>query len=123
MQNKDYFQLVEQNEAESTVMFYESALRGKNKKIGDFDLAPACRACESPVAENSDIIIGLYGMDIDQSLLVQSRTEAGDQLLKQMNLSAAEEPRGRQDAINALIAQRTEYRDEIPGGSAWPPPP
>ena len=113
LRNKDYFQLVEQNAAESTVMFYERALNGKNKEIGNFDLAPACKACEYPVAENSDIIIGLYGMDIGQSLLVQSRTEAGDQILKPMKLSAAEEPRGRQDAIDALVKQRTEYRDEM----------
>ena len=111
--NKDYFQLVEQNAAESTVMFYDHALRGKKMDIGDVDLAPACRACEYPVAENADILIGLYGMDIDQSLLVQSRTEAGDQILKQMDLEAADEPRGRQDAIKAVIKQRTQYRDDM----------
>jgi formate dehydrogenase subunit beta len=65
------------------------------------------------VAENADILIGIYGMDIDQSLLVQSRTEAGDQILKQMNLAAADEPRGRQDAIKAIIKQRTQYRDDM----------
>ncbi len=113
LRNKDYFQLVEQNAAESTVMFYEHALLGKKKEIGDVDLAPACRACEYPVAENADILIGLYGMDIDLSLLVQSRTETGDQILKQMNLAAADEPRGRQDAIKALIKQRTQYRDDM----------
>jgi formate dehydrogenase (coenzyme F420) beta subunit len=113
LQNKDYFQLVEQDTTESTLKFYEHALRGKNKEIGDFDLAPACKACEYPVAENADIIIGLYGMDIDQSLLVQSRTEAGDHILNQMNLSAADAPRGRQDAIQAVITRRTEYRDDM----------
>ena len=113
LRNKDYFQLVEQNAAESTVMFYDHALRGKKMDIGDVDLAPACRACEYPVAKNADILIGLYGMDIDQSLLVQSRTEAGDQILKQMDLAAADEPRGRQDAIKAVIKQRTQYRDDM----------
>jgi len=113
LRNKDYFQLVQQNEAESTVIFYEHALRGKKKEIGDVDLAPACRACEYPVAENADILIGLYGMDIDQSLLVQSRTEAGDHILKQMNPAAADEPRGRQDIIKAVIKQRTQYRDDM----------
>ena len=113
LRNKDYFQLVAKNAAESTVIFYEHVLCGKNKEIGDVDLAPACRACEYPVAENADILIGLYGMDVDQSLLVQSRTEAGNQILKQMNLAAAEEPRARQDAINALVTQRTKYRDDM----------
>jgi formate dehydrogenase subunit beta len=111
--NKDYCHLVEQNPAESTVVFYEKVLHRKATEIGDVDLAPACKACEYPVAENADILIGLYGMDIDRSLLVQSRTEAGDHILKQMNLSAADEPRGRRDAINELISQRTKYRDEM----------
>ncbi len=112
-QNKDYFQLVGQNAAESTVVFHENVLRGKSTEIDGLDLAPACKACEYPVADNADILIGLYGMDIDQFLLVQSQTEAGDQILKQMNLSTTEAPRARQDAINALITQRTKYRDDM----------
>ena len=112
-QNKDYFQLVAQDAAESTVMFYERVLQNKTMQTGEVDLAPACRACEYPVAENADIQIGLFGMDIDQSLLVQSQTEAGDQTLKQMTLAATDEPRARQDAINALITQRTKYRDDM----------
>jgi len=113
LQNKDYFQLVEQKAAESTVVFYESVLGGKSTETGGFDLAPACKACEYPVAENADILIGLYGMDVDHSLLVQSQTEAGDHILKQMNVSATDEPRARQDAIKAVINQRTQYRDDM----------
>ena len=112
-QNKDYFKLVGQDAAESTVAFYQSVLHGKSTEIGGVDLAPACRACEFPVAENADIQIGLYGMDIDQSLLVKSQTEAGDQILQLINLAAADEPRARQDAIDALIKQRTKYRDDM----------
>ena len=113
LQNKDYFQLAEQNATETTIGFYENVLRSKNTEIENLDLAPACRACEYPVAESADILIGLYGMDIDQSLLVQSRTETGDHILKQMNLSATNAPRARQDAVKALITQRTQYRDEM----------
>ncbi len=111
--NRDYFQLVEQQAAESTIGFYESVLAGKSAETGDVNLAPACKACEYPVAENADIAIGLYGMDIDHSLLVQSQTEAGDHILKQMNVSATDEPRTRQDAIQAVIKQRAQYRDEM----------
>jgi formate dehydrogenase subunit beta len=113
LQNKDYFQLVEQKAAESTVEFYESVLGGKSTETGGVDLAPACKACEYPVAENADILIGLYGMDIGHSLLVQSQTEAGDHILKQMNLPATDAPRARQEAINAVIKQRTQYRDDM----------
>ena len=111
--NKDYFQLVAQNAAESTVVFYESVLRGKDTEIEGIELAPACRACEYPVAENADILIGLYGMDVEQSLLIQSQTEAGDQILKQLDLLAIDEPRDRQDAVNTLVSARTKYRDDM----------
>ncbi|MGD9079216.1 MAG: Coenzyme F420 hydrogenase/dehydrogenase, beta subunit C-terminal domain [Desulfobacterales bacterium] len=113
LQNKDYFQLVEQNAAESTVVFLQNVLQGKSGQIEGLDLAPACKACEYPVADNADILIGLYGVNIDQFLMVQSQTEAGDQILKQMNLSTTDAPRARQDAINAVITQRTKYRDDM----------
>jgi formate dehydrogenase subunit beta len=112
-QNKDYFQLAGHNGAESTVGFHQNVLRGKSTEIDGLDLAPACQACEYPVADNADILIGIYGMDIDQFLLLQSQTEAGDQILKQMNLSTIEVPRARQNAINAVITQRTKYRDDM----------
>jgi len=112
-QNKDYFQLAGQNSMDATVNYYQSVLQGKSLETGGLDPAPACRACEYPVAENADIQIGLYGMDIDHSLQVKSQTEAGDQILQPMNLAAADEPRARQDAVNALITQRTRYRDDM----------
>ncbi|MEE4266109.1 MAG: Coenzyme F420 hydrogenase/dehydrogenase, beta subunit C-terminal domain [Desulfobacteraceae bacterium] len=113
LQNKDYFQLAAHTAAESTVAFYESVLGGKRTETGGVDLAPACKACEYPVAENADILIGLYGMDISHSLLVQSQTEAGEHILEQMNLPATDAPRARQDAIDAVINQHTQYRDDM----------
>ena len=112
-QNKDYFQLVEQNAGESTAVFLQNVLHGKSTEREGIDLAAACKACEYPVADNADILIGLYGLNVDQFLMVQSQTEAGDQVLKQMNLATTDAPRARQDAIDALITQRTKYRDDM----------
>jgi formate dehydrogenase subunit beta len=112
-QNKDYFQLVGPNPADTTAVFYENALGGKGSGIEGLDLAPACRACEYPVAENADISIGLYGMDVDRFLLVQSQTDSGDKILKQLDLSEKDAPSARREAIHALIAQRTAYRDDM----------
>jgi formate dehydrogenase subunit beta len=52
-QNKDYFKLMGQDATESTVAFYQRVLQGKSAEIGGVALAPACRACEFPVAENA----------------------------------------------------------------------
>jgi formate dehydrogenase subunit beta len=75
------------------------------------DLAPACKACEYPVAENADIQIGLYGMDIDQTLLVKSQTAAGEDLLAHLDLAEINEPAVRQGAVADVIEQRAAYRD------------
>lgn len=113
--NKDYFRLLEQTPAVSTVELCQHVLDGQGTDFGGLDPAPACRACEHPVADNADIRIGLYGMDIDQALLVQSRTDAGDQILKQLDLAAADEPRARQGAVNAAVEQRLAHRDDMFG--------
>ena len=39
--------------------------------------------------------------------------EAGDQVLQQMKLPVADEPRDRQSVIDALVAQHKKYRDEM----------
>jgi formate dehydrogenase subunit beta len=116
-QNKDYFQLAAKNGAESTAVFYHSVLKGQGLETEGLGLAPACRACEFPVAETADIQIGLYGMDIDHSLLVKSQTEAGEQILTQMGLAEADEPAGRRNAVADLITRRTQYRDEMFAGT------
>jgi formate dehydrogenase subunit beta len=85
-QNKDYFQFAGQNPAESTLRFYRNVLQNKGKPIEGLELAPACRACEYPVAENADILIGLYGMELGESLLVQSKTESGDHILQRVKM-------------------------------------
>jgi len=113
LQNKDYFQFAGQNPTESTPRFYQNVLQNKGKSIEGFELAPACRACEHPVAENADIVIGLYGMEIGESLLVQSQNDSGDHILKQMDLLETEEPAARQDAIDALISNHSSFRDDM----------
>ena len=113
LQNKDYFQFAGQNPAESTPRFYQNVLQDKGRSIEGLELAPACKACEYPVASNADILIGLYGMEIGKALLVQSQSESGDHILKQMNLADIKEPAARQDAIDALISHRSSYRDDM----------
>ena len=113
LQNKDYFRIAALDQAESTAALRERVAGGKSQAASDCELAPACKACEYPVAENADILIGLYGMDLDKSLLVESRTEKGDRLLSQLKLPPAESPRARQEAIDTLIARRIAYRDDM----------
>ena len=45
--------------------------------------------------------------------MVQSQTECGAELLSQLGLAEIAEPASRQDAVTAIVAQRTACRDEI----------
>lgn len=112
-QNKDYLKFAGQNPKEATLRFYKKVMDGNAVEVEGVELATACKACEYPVSENADIQIGLYGMKTDESILVKAQTEAGDHILKQINLSATNEPAARQTAINSLITKRSSFRDEM----------
>ena len=111
--NKDYARLIDKNGSDSTLKFYKSILSEKDQELEGFDLAAACKACEHPVATGADISIGLYGIDSDNQLLIQSQTEAGTHLLNQLELSKIDEPASRKDAVAAVIARRIACRDEM----------
>jgi formate dehydrogenase subunit beta len=111
--NRDYFRYAGENVTESTVRFYSAALSGKAVDEEGVDLASACKACEYPVTANADIQIGLLGVEVDDHLLVQSQTDAGTQILNQLNLSEIAEPAARRVAISSLIDRRTNYRDDL----------
>lgn len=112
-QNSDYFKLVGTDVDALTQRFCESVLSGKGAVLDNIDLAEACKACEYPVSANADILVGLYGVDTKDHLVVQASTPAGESILKSLNLAEIELTAERQKAINDLIATRTAYRDEM----------
>jgi len=111
--NTDYFKFVSEDGTESTKKFYQSVLAGNGPAMEDIDLSSACKACEHPVPESADIIIGLFGMDTNSQLLVQAKNSKGEELLTRLDLPNLEEPRARRSAIKSLIAQHIDYRDKM----------
>ena len=111
-QNKDYFRFIQQNKEDSTVKFYQHVTGGNDGPIDGIDLAPACKACEYPVVTGADLIIGLYGMNADDQILIQSQTEVGQDVLARLDMTAIKAPARRQVAIDDLVKKRTAYRDE-----------
>jgi formate dehydrogenase subunit beta len=112
-QNKDYTKYVEQHGSESTVRFYQSVLDGSPAGSDGEALASACQSCENPVPLNADILIGLFGVEVNDYLLVQSQSVGGTELLGQLNLAELSAPASRKDAVSAIVAQRTACRDEM----------
>ena len=111
--NVDYPRFTGDDGTEATVRFYQSAMSGKGTAFEDFDLSPACKACEHPIPENADVLIGLVGVDTNNNMLVQANTLRGEALVEKLNLPEAAEPDGRKGAIDALISERTAYRDQM----------
>jgi len=111
--NSDYFKFVDTDVSVSTRRFYQSVLSGKGAAIDNLDLAEACKACEYPIATHADILIGLYGVDTQDHVIVQTPTAAGESVLNSLNLTKTEMPPERQKALDSLIAARTAYRDQM----------
>ena len=111
--NVHYPRLAGENGSEATLRFYENVMAGKGTVWEDFDLSPACKACEHPIPENGDLLIGLVGVNINEELLIKANTPEGETLLDRLGLPVASEPAGRGEAVDALVAQRVAYRDQM----------
>ena len=111
--NKEYFRFTDSAGETSTAAFLQTALLSEAGPADEFELAPACRVCEFFVPLSADIGIELLGLDIKHQVIVQSRTEKGDNIIARLNLPEAHEPAGRQEAIDTLVARRIEARDAM----------
>lgn len=111
--NVNYTNFAGDNGTESTSQFYSNIKAGKGTAHDGFDVSPACKACEYPIPQNADLLIGLVGVDTNDQLLLQGNTEAGEALLESLALPATKEPASRAEAIEKLVAERVAYRDQM----------
>ena len=66
-----------------------------------------------PFPEGADVAIGLYAMETDRAVLVESLTPAGRVLFEGRGLAQAEPPPTRRKTLDRLAAERTARRDEM----------
>jgi len=111
--NINYPSFAGDNGTESTLQFYNNIQAGKGTAINGFDVSPACKACEYPIPQNADLLIGLVGIDTNDHVLLKANTEAGEALLESLALPATKEPENRIEAIEKLVAERIAYRDQM----------
>lgn len=111
--NVNYPRFVGADADGSTLRFYRNVREGKGTACADFDLSPACKACDYPIPDNADLLIGLVGVDFMDSLLLKANTPKGEALFDKLGFTAAEEPADRKQAISELLAQRIAYRDQM----------
>ena len=98
---------------EATLRFYRNIQEGKGTACDGFDVSPACKACEYPIPENADVLIGLVGVDLKDHLLAKANTPKGEDLLDNLGLSSTSEPKERRQEIEKLLVERVAYRDQM----------
>ena len=113
LRNTDYFRFAGNDAAAATQRFYESMLAGKEAALDGVELASACKSCEHSIPDAADIALALRGVDIGTGILAQAQSPAGEALLTQLNLPAAEVPKAREDALAQLLEARTASRDQM----------
>jgi formate dehydrogenase subunit beta len=101
------------NGMEATLRFYRNIQEGKGTACDGFDVSPACKACEYPIPENADVLIGLVGVDLKDHLLAKANTAKGEELLDNLGLSSTSEPEKRRKEIEQLLLERVAYRDQM----------
>jgi formate dehydrogenase subunit beta len=111
--NVHYPEFVGEDGMEATLRFYRNIQEGKGTASNGIDLSPACKACEYPIPENADVLIGVVGMDIKDHLLAKANTPRGEDLLDNLGLSSTSEPEKRKKEIEKLVAERVAYRDQM----------
>jgi formate dehydrogenase subunit beta len=109
-ENRDYLALAAADAKLTTTFLRGAANGGGDEAANGAQLAAACRACTSPVAEAADLRLCAIGSDPTQQLFVEVVSERGAEAFAALGLAAADPPAGRDAAVAALVAQRSAFR-------------
>jgi formate dehydrogenase subunit beta len=101
---EDYKAMVKQN-----IDPTERILSQARKGMEDEKLRSACKYCEYPFPMNTDLTIGLFGLD-EKELLIKANSDAGEQLLEKSGLTLNGEvlSRRREEALAKLLQARNK---------------
>ncbi len=82
------------------------------KKSHDADqyLRSACQVCKDPIPTNADIILGLYGTDIEKEVIIEAHSEIGKEIIKDMALENETEGKTREKAIKEIREEKDKKR-------------
>ncbi len=84
----------------------EVVLKGESEE----NMRTACLNCKDPVPETADMIIGIFGADTDKAILLDTRTENGQELVSDMKLSEVATEEDREKAVLEIRNKRDEAR-------------
>jgi formate dehydrogenase subunit beta len=103
----DYSELVASSNGDLSTELLAQAKEGYLAPHEGYQFRVACQMCEYPVPQVVDLALGLIGLDTSSEILIV----ASDELAEKLVLSPAEVPAARQEAVDALVAERMAERD------------
>ena len=93
--------------------FLIESLKNKNKDFEKY-LRTSCHVCKEPIPVNADIVIGLYGTDIEKQLLLEAKTDAGKKILDEIKLEdVSKDEHTRDKALKALYEEKSKNHFEF----------
>lgn len=76
------------------------------------EIASACQTCDHPAPQNADIVIGVAGASLTDTIPVMATSARGESLLNSMGLPEGT-ANGRDAALDAIVTTRTVNRDAM----------
>ncbi|MBN1899708.1 4Fe-4S dicluster domain-containing protein, partial [Candidatus Sumerlaeota bacterium] len=68
----------------------------------------ACLKCREPIPEFCDILMGMYGMNVKDEILIEAKTQRGGEILRGLSLKDALVSAKREEALGKLKEKRRE---------------
>lgn len=88
--------------------FDNSHVRNQQEYYADPNLRTACQICEFPVPAVADVAIGFLGLDPDEGLWFEARTDKGAGLAEGLELVGGDEPPARAKYLAGLVERRKQ---------------
>lgn len=76
-------------------------------------LREACQVCEHPFPTGADVTVGLWGMELEEEILLLPQSSQGEELLKGLEPGDSARAEKREEAIAQLVKKRIENRDRL----------
>jgi len=108
--SSDYTAYMEKDPLDDDV-YIQNVFSANDGTLNGFHFSSACNTCENPFPVNTDMNIILHGVDLSDGMMVESGSEAGQNILESLNMPEAPGP-GMRDEIVAQIKEANSKANE-----------
>jgi len=93
--------------------YIEKIFSQNSNNLNGFEFSSACNTCKNPFPVNTDISIILHGADLSDGMLVESGSEAGRQILENLNIPQASVPENRDKIVTRIKEDNSKANEAM----------